>query len=138
MKQISVKKGIERELVKGLSREARRFLYAYADRDPEVAVRYRTRVNAVRQAAGEAETGELDKLRRRLIELCEQILDEIQTGRASPKLAEFLLTVILKPTHAEAVIGDLNEHFIRIVKSWDGAARFASIGHARCDRCGRC
>jgi hypothetical protein len=30
-----------------------------------------------------------------------------------PKIAEFLLTALLKPSHADAVTGDLNEHFTR-------------------------
>jgi hypothetical protein len=34
-----------------------------------------------------------------------------QHNSEPPMLAEFLLTMLLKPSHVEAVTGDLNEHF---------------------------
>jgi hypothetical protein len=59
-----------------------------------------------------------------------------RTVLTPPNVAEFLLTMLATTRHAEATIGDLSERFTIDCKRLGATAPSASIGRARCARCG--
>jgi hypothetical protein len=65
-------------------------------------------IKLLREADGRIPECYLQEIREALNAFSRDVSEPIADP---PKIAEFLLTSFMKPSHAEAVMGDLNEHF---------------------------